>query len=64
MCVVPGPLRRMQLSNTYTLRRVYSVVGGKVRRRNREIIKGLVKLINVFKLVEKKNSGGISFCKF
>jgi hypothetical protein len=31
-----------------------SLVGGKVRRRNREIIKGLVKLINVFKLVEKK----------
>ncbi len=26
MCVVPGPLRRMQLSNAYTLRRVYSAL--------------------------------------
>jgi hypothetical protein len=31
-----GPLRRMQLSNAYTLRREYSVEWGVCRRRNNE----------------------------
>jgi hypothetical protein len=37
MCVVPGPLRRMQFSNAYTLRRVYHVYIVKVSLHNSRV---------------------------